>query len=77
MVRANSLAALVGGFIDRKGWTIADAARRTGISYRQLYRIVNDDDGGRMIQQQTVDKLESLGIPRSDLALAIYSLSGH
>ena len=73
MVRSNSLAALVGGFIDRQGWTIAEAARQSGISYRQLYRIVNDDDGGRFIQPQTVNRLEAIGLQRSDLSLAIFA----
>ena len=73
MVPADSLAALVGGHLSRQGLSIAEAARRAGMSYRQLYRIVHNES--TEIQARTIERLETLGIPRADLALAAYGRS--
>ncbi len=71
MAASDTLAALLNRQLEALGFSVADAARKTGLSYRQMYRLCTDRS--HHIQPRTVDKLERLGIDRRALALAAYS----
>ena len=70
MVRADSLAALLNTHLETAGLTIAEAARRSGLSYRQMHRLCNDKS--QYIQPATIDGLGQLGLDRRALVLAAY-----
>ncbi len=59
MAASDTLAALLNRQLEALGFSVADAARKTGLSYRQMYRLCTDRS--HHIQPRTVDKLELLG----------------
>ena len=71
MAASDTLAALLNRQLEALGFSVADAARKTGLSYRQMYRLCTDKS--HHIQPLTVGKLERLGLDRRALALAAYS----
>jgi hypothetical protein len=70
----DTLAGLVDSRLSSQGWSITAAQAITGLSYRELHRIIKGK--ARYIRPTTIDKLEKLGIPRRDLALAAYGANG-
>lgn len=70
MVPANSLAALLNTHMDARGWSIAEAARRTGLSYRQMHRLLKGDSN--LVKESTIEALEKLGLDRQAIVWAAH-----
>ena len=74
MAPRDSLAGIVTARLDTLGLSIADGARVTGISYRELHRIVRNRV--QLIRPATLARLELLGLARRELAVAAYGTNG-
>lgn len=65
-----TLGSVIGARMKEMDWTIRDASRISGVSYRHLQRILHEE--GYSPHGDTIDKLAKLGIAKSTLALAAF-----
>lgn len=70
MAEHESLAKLINAHLDLLGITIAEAARRANMSWRQMHRLCNGVSV--YVQPATITALVDLGLDRRAIVLAAY-----